>query len=390
MVVSADDYKNGVGVSPMERYLKDLDTKAVRTKELYLKLFTDFVTWTENHPDLGYDAEKLLEIHRDFMVNHPDKVDYIPRIVNEWIEIEGEKRQWKKATTNNPRKAIKLFFKVNNAPLNLSISKVANEGVEPLWIDDLRDLMNNRKGTLGDLPLRNKAIIMTLKDTGLRVSDIMVWHDKDDRVNRGLLVETFLSAEKHYNATEEEFRYIPKYKTKKEGVQAHVHIGPEAIEALNDYIGDRTEGPIFLTREGTPMSRNTITNTVIRCFDAFPRNYSSHSLRKMHYTRLSGKMKENAVKLLQGKTIEGSTAPYFAPHDTGKNISILTKLYMDAYNEIRIKETTRTRPSDNDLHLQLANMQGKIDRMEPVFIWFEKLINKEKELDRVIESSIDV
>jgi len=358
MVINAEDYKNGVGVDPVEKYIKALDTKAARTKELYLRHFNDFINWTVNHPNLGYDAERLLEIHRDFLVNHPDKADYIPDIVKEWIAMEADKRGWKKATTMNPRKAIKLFFKVNNAPINLTIDKVPNEGgVDPMWIGDLRDLMDNRRGTLGDIPLRNKALIMVLKDTGLRVSDLMVWLDKDDRKMRGFYIETFLDAERYNNEAGEEFRYIPKYKTKKEGVYAHVHMGPEAIEAIRDYLGARDSGPVFLSRDGEPMRRVTITNTVRRCLSEFKRNYSAHSLRKMHDTRLSAKIKDNEVLILQGKSLDGSKGTYFKPYDTSSHMSELTRHYIDAYNEIRVKETGAKAMIDIQKRLQDAEAQ---------------------------------
>ncbi len=52
-------------------------------------------------------------------------------------------------------------------------------------------------------------------------------------------------------------------------------------------------------------------------------------------------------------------------------------------NRVKELEANLAEATSNDLHLQLAKMQGKIDRMEPLIIWFEELIEKEKALRRL-------
>ena len=102
---------------------------------------------------------------------------------------------------------------------------------------------------------------MLLKDSGLRVSDAS-----------RLRVSDYRGAKVHINEAGEEFRAIPAFKTQKSGHYAHIHLGPEAVRVIGDYLEEREEDEgvlspddfLFSGRRGESLSGVAITSLFYR------------------------------------------------------------------------------------------------------------------------------
>ncbi|GAG65913.1 unnamed protein product, partial [marine sediment metagenome] len=195
----------------------------------------------------------------------------------------------------------------------------------------------------------------------------------------------------------------------------------DAVTAIEDYIGQRKTGPIFImvkgaphkdkngksspefgyTNIGDPMKSITVSKTVINhCKVLRNKGYkiTAHSFRKLFETSFDLEGNLNVAKKVMGKAIPPSDEPYLQYEDE------LTKIYINIYNKRLALYTESTQIKDlkeqiaelqanapsNDLHQQIADQQLKIDEMTPVFKMVKRLMDKEGGLDRKIESSKDV
>jgi integrase len=101
--------------------------------------------------------------------------------------------------------------------------------------------------------LRNRALIMVAKDTGVRISDISL-----------LNVGHYRSAATMHNEEGKSFKIFGTIQTAKMKVNAHVHLGPEAVLAIDAYLAERgrpeDDSPFFIDRD--ERSCSTIQKTM--------------------------------------------------------------------------------------------------------------------------------
>lgn len=222
-------------------------------------------------------------------------------------------------TTRNVGAAVSSFFSANEIPLNLGngdYPKGRSEGASSILPDEILEFYD---GVSLENKARNRALILTLKDSGLRASDVSA-----------LDVEDFIKADT-LERNGERFKVFEPTVTIKMKIPAHIHLGPESVEAIEKYIGERTKGPLLLSRSGGRMSADAITSLLIRLRKRLPRTsrkVSCHSLRKFHRTKLSSVMPDEWVKILQGKAAD----VYQHPQDDGS----LTEAYILGYDQIRV------------------------------------------------------
>jgi hypothetical protein len=167
---------------------------------------------------------------------------------------------------------------------------------------------------------RNQALIMFMKDSGLRASDVAK-----------LTAEDYDRAVTYTNEFDEPFKVFQPLGTKKTGHLAYVHIGPEAVKRLEKYLKGRKKGPLFHARRGDRgMTAKAIINFFVRMKQFLGEGgykVSAHSFRKYHYSNLEAKMPLNWVNKLQGR----KSSVYSRPE--GKSI---TELYMESYDMLRV------------------------------------------------------
>jgi len=158
--------------------------------------------------------------------------------------------------------------------------------------------------------LRNRALCLVAKDTGLRISDLAQLTVDD--FHQGTIIRDPKS--------DGEFRvWNTPLISEKTGVKANVMMGPESVTAVKRYIAGRNTGAMFLTVQsqhgteiGSPMNKFTIS----KCFRTITTplrkrglRVSAHSFRKFFFTSLAHIQIQS--KLIAGKKLETTDAPYY-------------------------------------------------------------------------------
>ena len=292
-------------------WVEELDLLAPSTRDTHLHYFNLFIGW------LGVDAEELYNWQRRLVDDgDPRSNRELVNKFREWGRLMMKREGWGGGTVLRASYAVKSFFAANALVFPIKprdIPKFSSSGARVVLLDEIRVLVDR---VAGEHRVRNRALLMMLKDTGLRRSDV-------SRLDVG----DYLGA----RVVGDGFRVIDEYTTKKTGELAWVHMGPEACEAVDLYLGDRDRGPLFLNRDGVRMYEGILTSTVIRCARRHlenPHRVSPHSFRKFHRTALEAVIPESYVKKLQGK----STDPYIHPEQTGE----LTEAYVKHYDVLRV------------------------------------------------------
>lgn len=192
-------------------------------------------------------------------------------------------------------------------------------------------------------PYLNVAIALFLKDSGLRRSDVALF-----------TVGDYLDARKHavFNDYGERFTRFDPARTQKERILAHVHLGPEALNAMDEYLelerGPCDPGePLFIhgkkgdqiiQMDGHAAGERVKRMIVKGLGDREARGKSSHSIRKLHKTGLeAGGVPESWIKYLQGKAQDVYSIPHELEGADGD--TILMDAYMRAYEKIRVYPT---------------------------------------------------
>lgn len=204
-------------------------------------------------------------------------------------------------------------------------------------------------------PHRNVAVLLFLKDTGIRRGDLSQ-----------LTIEDYQATRVAENKDGETFKAWRDLRTKKMGITAKIHMGPESIDAVDRYLRvehprPEPEQPLFLQSNKNlkhgdiepygPISGGAAGLAVKRMIrlalgpEAYKR--SAHSLRKYHKTRLeAAAVDEDWIHIMQGKAPD----TYSVPPDRD-----LMDAYMRGYEELRV-----FKPSTPDM----SKMQRKIQDLE--------------------------
>ena len=104
---------------------------------------------------------------------------------------------------------------------------------------------------------------------------------------------TLKQAIKDYTENDEKYCAFKPLHRIKTGVLGYPHIGPEAINALEDYLKTREpktkNDPLFIIKDGTRIKPYNLRRQLKSAVDNLPqitRNISLHSFRKYHQTYL--------------------------------------------------------------------------------------------------------
>jgi integrase len=327
-------------------WLGELEYLADTTRRNYVHYFELFINWLEVDAEELYQWQKRLLDDGDPRSNRGVVLKF-----REWSEVMINSRDWTGSTVLKASYGIRSFFTANSILFPLrkqDIPRFTEVGARVVLLDEVRVLVER---IAGEHRVRNRALLMVLKETGLRRSDVS-----------NLNVEDYLGA-KVIKTDSGVFRVIDEYRTQKTGELAWVHIGPEACEAVDLYLGERKTGALFLNRKGIRMYEGILTTTIIRCAHRHlerPEHISPHSFRKFHRTALEAKMPESYVKKLQGK----ATDPYIHPEQTGE----LTEAYIKHYDAIRIfreaQELDDMKQQNVQLGSEVDDLRADVRRLE--------------------------
>jgi len=333
--------------TPMQYWDRKLKTLAPSTQTEYRRQLNVFLEWANLTPKSLYDKTKDA-------LNATDKRDSneVQELAQDYIDhLEGLGRA--PSTTNQFVKALVSFL---NAANKLDFDP------SPLWADKrYRGSKKISKDQLLEIyrycqrahKLRNRALVLFLKDSGIRIGDAIA-----------LDVGDYKNAEK-YNYEGDQFLSFEPLETMKTAEDAYICLGSESIDALNDYLKERGnpphDAPLFVDDEGKRLTRGAATMQFQRLRKTLKngKKISAHSLRKFFTTSLqSGGMELEFIHCLNGKT----RSPYTRPYDD----DTLRTEYAQSYSHLRIfpySQTQRDVQTIADENKALMERLAKLEKM---------------------------
>jgi integrase len=184
------------------------------TRKKYVSHFNRFIEWANITPD------KLREMkYLEDKEAKPWERNQVENLLRQYLE-EMEKSEYTCSTQKLTYASVRSFFEAQGMPLFLKRTDRPSGcafGSKVLRREDIRQLKNAAEY------LRDKALIMFLKDSGLRESDAakLKWKDLQD-LDEGFIGFTI--------------------QTKKKRTKARGFVGPEATEILKLYKEKRLQG----------------------------------------------------------------------------------------------------------------------------------------------------
>ena len=329
----------------MDYWLEDLKLRAEGTRISYISHFNRFIA------SQGLTADDLFKMQKEALAS-PDPRDR-KKVVNLLRNYMKERLEEGKApgTVRGIVKALRSFFEANE--LEFSIKEKDQpprdyDGQNVILRDQIRDLYDK---VGAEFRLRNRAVILLLKDTGLRVSDVSP-----------LNVGDFKNAKEVPNEAGEKFRVFNAERTKKMGIYAYIHIGPDSVKALDNYLEERKkeghlddDAPLFTQRGGERTTAHALSSQLKRLCELLGQDgkkISAHSLRKFHRTMLSvAQVQDPLIWKLEGK----ATDPYNQVEKTGD----LTRAYIAAYDQLRISDSESKKDQERDREIKQLKAELK-------------------------------
>ena len=374
------DYKTG---SANEEFEKGLSSLSEGSAKIYRQYFNEFLRWGGSTPAEFYQWVKGLEASVDPRDRRQLTIaynDFAKSKISEGVSPN---------TVLSYRKAIHKFLETNELTLKIKKNggKTKYRGQKIILLDQARKLVD-----LASSNLRLRALLMTLKDTGLGVSEVAM-----------LTCEDFHGAREYKDEDGERFKaWSHPLIRDKTGEGCHVHMGPEAVAAIEDYIGSRRIGPIFITSKGQPhkdeagnitsevgftekgspmMSSGITTSIRHHCKVLRNKGYrvSAHSFRKLFETSFDLEGSLNVAKKIMGKAIPATDEPYLQYEDE------LTKVYMHVYRKrlSLYKESTRIKDLEEEIEELKAEKGTEVDDLR------QKMDEMQKSLEIINKRDIE-
>ena len=316
----------------MEEFEKALRSKNPSTQQHYRTHLETFSKWLDATPN------EIVVFHKQKLASsNPSDAQQLRYAFEEFRDkYLIEELGLRKTTAIGYLNPINLLLSANSlGKLKQNWNERSYQGKIAITHDQIQEVL----GYCG-LDLRARALILVAKDTGLRRSDISQ-----------LLIEDFNGSQKFYDNQGREFRkWKTQMITKKNGALANIHLGYESIEAIKNYLGNRTTGHIFLvmknnnrhykySRIGEPMTADNVGKAINKKLEPLRKrgiNVTSHSLRKFFLTQMTGNgMILEMTKMLCGKTVPYNDLTYLQWGDQ------ITDKYMEVYDKaLAINRTT--------------------------------------------------
>jgi len=209
-------------------------------------------------------------------------------------------------------KAITSFFSVFDDRLSVKFNRNEKPSGSHAGADNIpKEMIRESLKHCGDeFPYRNIAIMFFMKDCGLRESDVGELSIRDYRQAR---------SRAQYNSNSEPFMTIDPIKTGKENVHAWIHLGPESIEAIDQYLvkernSSKDDMPLFVMRapkyEGGedriptraisgPAVGGIVKRMFVRAYGSGANKLSAHSLARAQTINGLTFFKENRLEPTQ-------------------------------------------------------------------------------------------
>lgn len=340
--------------------------------------FTRFLEW------LGWDTEALFKAHleniRESREGDPRATKRIPGKLADFQTYLMEKEGLKSGSVQDVYRSVSLFFLANKLEFEASEERISDVDTEEIPIITGVQLIDvfNAIGTY-----KYKAIIMFLKDSGLRVGDVA-----------NLKVGDIKTA--HYSKDRQFCTF--EIKTQKTGIYANPVIGPETLEWLDRWnswrekkgITTNDEDPLFCstkrraeyirkggvkikeTKLGGFMDESAISvvfGEYVKKAGLEKTGISAHSCRKYHKTYLeAGGCPTSWINKMQGRKGEGTGGIYTKPEPEQ-----LINMYKKGYSELRLfgKEDIDKKIARSQIETYMTLSQLPEDKKEQIRALFD-------------------
>ncbi|MCK4481719.1 tyrosine-type recombinase/integrase [Candidatus Bathyarchaeota archaeon] len=307
-------------------WMRHTSNKAAKTKLEYQKNFKHFLEWCRKTPDELRQLKLQEESQKE-----PWLRTEVENLVREHVGMM-KKKNYSGSSIHMRLCAIRSFFKAQNLPLHL------NRDDQPI-IDNLKAKGTPSKKQLKEIiecadNLRDRALMLFLKDTGLRASDVpqILWKHLTDvgdgfsgfkivTVKRRVVARGFIGSE----ASEALARY------KRERLQGSKNVKPESNIEDHALFTPLPESGHY--RDGTEkLGSNAIGHAVHRAvvLAGFPNKFSSHSLRKFWEQSMRAP-REAYLKQLNGRSLNATERAYY-----WRTEEQLLELYKENYDNLRV------------------------------------------------------
>ncbi|MCD6263294.1 tyrosine-type recombinase/integrase [Candidatus Bathyarchaeota archaeon] len=354
----------------IEEWMEELSNKARSTKERYLSFFIKFCNFLNKTPE-----EILQERKEDLKKGEERERRRYERELKRFIRFLEEKG-YKRTSIQVAYASVRSFFDSHYVPLRMRRSDYPSGeslGYRSATKDDIRKLLERAN-------IRQRALIMCLKDSGLRISDLLSlkYGNVREALERG-----------------EEFVPI-RLVTQKNKISVTTFFGKEAVDSLVEYIELRKRGtkrvegegeindedPLFvvkgtkekMTRSGASSSISLLIKRV-----GLEGQISAHSLRKFFQTQLENAgVPLNWIRIMIGHKLPGVESSYSRP-----SFEQLFRAYREAYPFLQvIPETPEGR---------LKKLEKELERLKREREIFEKnllLLTSPENVKRLVLSSL--
>jgi len=293
-----------------------------------------------------YNPDKIFEEYVNLVKKDEDEgleqIDLeLDTFFNWLVEEKGNKR----SSAAVKHAYVKSWLKYNSRKFKgrFGSPKYISKKIPPISKEDLKTVLEY-------MDIRERALTLFLKDSGMSISDAL-------RLNYGDIKREFESGKK--------FIHIHAIR-KKENVEYDTFIGPNAIEALKVYLQERKnrgevindDSPLFVTK-WRPFNRLD-ANTVFMMFANVSKlsgiKISAHRLRKFFDTYMSMRIRHPVIlKYWMGHKLASDVeARYIIPP-----IEEQRRLYAEAYSQIDLS------PKPSELEILIAETKARLQTLDP-------------------------
>jgi len=301
-----------------KRWFNTLKFQGVGSKHTlreYSRAIYTFCQWIGKNPD------QLITERKQELKDTETEKNTEQKVTDFCLMLEHERNTTKTTLVTKYFAPIKSFYKHNDLPLKLRTPKHIMRRREPHSTEEIKKLMMIAN-------VREKAIIMILKDSGMSREDV---------------VKLTYSDIKNEIETEQQAIHIRAIR-QKQAIQYDTFIGNNAIDHLKSYIDYRKrmgeqindDSPLLATLSGKPLTPENLSLIFIRLGKKAGFKTSPHRLRKYFESHLGLSCPSMLVNYWLGHSL-GVESSYFLPP-----IEKQRQKYAEVYKEIDVLKTAES------------------------------------------------
>lgn len=329
-------------IDAMEYWIDQLCNRSEKTQRIYKFYLLKFVSW------IGKTPNQLIEMQKCSLENEGDRREnmVLESKVKEFMEYI--KPNYAIGSQKLAYAAVLSFFDLNQYPLNMKRGdRPSGEGIGSRIPEktEIVKLVNTAKSR------RHRAAILLLKDSGLRISDVvrLKWDGIQD-FGDGFWGWKIIS--------------------QKRKVKAIPFVGPETTSALKQL--KRKSDRIF------PINAKTLSNAIGELIDeaSLEKGLSAHGLRKFFNAELqAARVPKEWRYAMMGKK--------FGEYDENRH-KRLFKAYREAYAHLSVYAVVEQAEEIKDLRNRYEALLNNTKKIQPLVDFVQTTFKNEEELQQFI------